>query len=533
MTNSAPWVVTHHNIGTLKLRGFKKGKSRWEHARKHYLNPTERWEELAQAPLPEQQRSALRALGHGHMSDIEALVADLRTREVLIQAAVPYVDATREAMVDRKILGAERTRRDGIRCVCMVSAHGVFAAFSAGNPSHLFTWFRPTPRGLRGRPNRALFTQAALRHLQRLLQGAAPARGRGARKGSTGRKGKKMHGHHKYLAMALERALDNGVNGPDELLDMMISGEELRRALFMSADEEAGEERGLLHRYDAQLASYGGELPQGLDATLDGALDDLAALAAAEPRLEDEHHDNERCLAGVEEVLSVAAGLHRAGKLDGEAVASLAERAARGVAQLAAELPALWELSLRRLEAQGVDPDLPGLLAFLEPLADYSSERLEVRRAANLMPAERRRAMIDAAVEHLAAESVLDRLKQWLTELGDVVVPAPAGLAQESYDAGAAGALADREIILERDGFCVLRTGAQLELLVSGPHRKVEVPGARLADGTALVVAQPADDHAIVELGPGALPGARIQLHVRLDNADLDFPEITLTNGTT
>jgi hypothetical protein len=151
------------------VRGFAKVTAARDHAERHYLNPTERWEQL----LPSARESIVKAREiadvHGKVSPPFYAFVDA--------ASVSYVGCVRaetEAAVRVEPVVHVDERGQRVQRIDTVTKSGVYAVFSAvphGQVSDLRTAMRPCSRAIKN-PRPIDYLNSAHARLSARLRGA-------------------------------------------------------------------------------------------------------------------------------------------------------------------------------------------------------------------------------------------------------------------------------------------------------------------------------------------------------------------------
>jgi hypothetical protein len=182
----------------------------------------------------------------------------------------------------------------------------------------------------------------------------------------------------KEYTLILQEILDRGIHGENAFVSLVITGEELLRAVQLKAGNADT---------DRALASYKNVLPNVVEYAPDdlfGYLDEnLQAMLeyAVEPAGTRNVYIGHDVISSINDVLYVAAAQVRVGVLSKDTATALGAAALLVVAKCAPQLHDLWDYTEMCYSAFGPSEVVPGLHAWEEELAELSSFRLDLQLA--------------------------------------------------------------------------------------------------------------------------------------------------------
>lgn len=332
------------------------------------------------------------------------------------------------------------------------------------------------------------------------------------------------------FADLLRTILDSGVQDENDFIALAVTGEQLRRA-YQLLEEDNDRVSEILARYDSLLSGESLPVPAGLNRDLQNVLDELKKFAAR-PVSQRDPDTCEELLMGLDEVFSVAAAAHRAGKLGAGELAEMSARAVSCMQELAPALSVAWDFAERRELLFGPDPDNPGLFAWWEELAGYCSSRALLESAVTLHSSARKAAIVTEVLDRLEEKEASQEQSN-----GEVAVlrPMPAQTWEPALALAAASGLAvgeDRLLKRISEGMEVsLSRGEEgyfLQLVVSEPGKISGVPLVKLPDGSEVAAEREGPRAWVFVLGqcpPGSLElhlesaGKKLQEKISLDFA--------------
>jgi len=202
------------------------------------------------------------------------------------------------------------------------------------------------------------------------------------------------------FATTVREILDRQSRRHNDFVSLAISGEQLRRACETGVPSD--EARSTLAGYDQALAAGGYETPtlEELRDAIDDQLGELERYAASSPA-ERDPADGEDILLAIDEALCIAAAGVRAGAVEASSVAALAAGLTDRVREVAHRCTELAQVAEDRQLLFGLDPRMPTLFDWWEPLAELAPSRLALR--ATVTEHMRRERLIERALSSYEA----------------------------------------------------------------------------------------------------------------------------------
>jgi hypothetical protein len=139
-SDARKWVLGHRDLRDLRVAGFGNRDEARGHAKRHFLSPKERWDDLKPSPSVAVLIARLAADDHN-----ATLTAAAQSYEAAVERTTSgdCVEIFQWIRIRLEPDESRQTRLVG------VSVFGIFFVF--GQQLHLCTAYRPTPRVMRGR----------------------------------------------------------------------------------------------------------------------------------------------------------------------------------------------------------------------------------------------------------------------------------------------------------------------------------------------------------------------------------------------
>ena len=344
----------------------------------------------------------------------------------------------------------------------------------------------------------------------------------------------KMNEQIRILLDALCEGLRTSEDIPEDFVQLAATAGQLRRAV-LALDKKIPEVHGALQDFEARAGSIPDSVVEAVNPSVTEALNLLEEAAHASV-FEDCTEEAERCLDRLDDILSVASAVGRAGRMSSQAVEELGNRVSERVADLAPRLSSVWQHAEDMELSFAPDPDYPDLFSFWEELAWMAPSRraMEGDLATAFIDPVRRQALLEKARELVRQPlSWVERLRSWTQELTEpLLLPLTAPVAPHT----AAGAFADHreeqpqpvEVLLEEPGV--------LSIVRCGDTITVELPSGQVIT-TAIVKTtgkeyHPGDRRNLLCIPLSQLPLNRpFQMILLVGEEQVELPGITLTDG--